>query len=216
MIKYYPKLTHTLSEINGEPTLLVHSMGGCNLCCYNCLNYGTLISNGKNYIAVNEIVETIKQVGELYNYLVLSGGEFLINNTEDIKRDINLIRKVFEGKIIIYTNGYYPHKMLEINDIVDGFHTDMKLPYHLINIDDNDLIEAVLGKKLSQNEISLFIKSIEITIKYDKGLNQIRSVRYPFLNESAFKENQSFINNLNEVYQKQTPYYVNNFVERED
>lgn len=218
MIKYLDRFTPSLSEINNSPTLLIHGLSSCNFHCYNCLNYETIVNHIKDkYYSIQDIVSFLRLSNNLYNYIALSGGEFLLFDTSDIINDINKIRSVFAGKIIIYTNGTFPDKIkiLSENNIVDGFHTDMKLPYHLLNNkEDDEVIKQTIGKSLSSFELNNLMQSIKYTVKYDKGYNQVRSVRYPFLHESAFVENQNFISELNLVYQRETPYYINDFVEK--
>jgi len=161
------------------------------------------------------IKEQIRLNERLVDAIIISGGEFLINEITDIENFLCDIK----NKIIINTNGSYPDKMeyLISKGLVDGFHTDMKLPYHLLDCHcDKDLIELIVGRYLSESEISRFISSLEITVKTDKGYNQIRSVKYPFMDDSAFNENRRFIDGLNKKYNKNTPYYINDFIEGDD
>jgi hypothetical protein len=68
---------------------------------------------------------------------------------------------------------------------------------------------------ITVTNLSLFDKlldALEFTIAYDKGYNRIRSVRYPFISESAFEENFRYIYELNRRYGKNVPYDVNPFI----
>ena len=219
MIKYYDKLSISLSEINYEPTLLLFSLEGCNLKCYNCLNYDILVKfKQTKYKTIDEICYYIKRNDFLFESIVLSGGEYLISPLDTIINDIQKIKTITDKKIIIYTNGSFPEKMIALYDLVDGFHTDMKLPYHLLDInEDKELIQLILGTNINQTTLNKLIQSIELTVKLDKGNNQIRSVEYPFLDISAFEANKEYINKLNKKHGKNVPYYINNFinVERE-
>lgn len=218
MIKYYPKLSISLSEVNYEPTLLLYSLEGCTFHCYQCLNYKTLINTKyNNYKTIDDICKYLKRNSYLFENIVLSGGEFLISPLNDIISDLQKIRSVTNKNIIIYTNGMFPEKMIAIKDIVNGFHTDMKLPYHLLDInEDKVLINTTFGIELNQTTIDKLNKSIELTVALDCGNNQIRSVKYPFLNDSAFESNAEYIELLNKQYNKSTPYYINNFVEENE
>ncbi|HAS92857.1 MAG TPA: hypothetical protein DCS12_11805 [Clostridiales bacterium] len=214
MIKYLDKFVPSMSEINNSPTLLIHSLCSCNFHCYNCLNYDELIlKQHLKYFNIDDITKFLQHWGALYSYIALSGGEFLLNNTQDIISDVKAIQKVFHGKIIVYTNGTQPQKIFDLKDIVDGFHTDMKLPYHLLQLpEDNELINAVVGRTLSKNDIDNLLLSIQYTIQYNKGYNQIRSVSYPMLDASAFKENEKYLKSISEQYKNPIEYKVNTFV----
>ena len=219
MIKYYNKIISSISEVNKSPTLLVHSLCGCNLKCYNCFNYEDIVlKKHKNIYTIHNIVEFLKLNSYMYEYLVISGGEFLINNLSDIENDLYSIREASEIKIILYTNGLFPAKLqyLLALKLIDGVHTDMKLPFHYINpCTDKEIILKTLGKNINRSNINDILKSIVFTVYYDNGLNQIRSVRYPFLESSVFEDNLKYINKLNVEYNKNTPYFVNNFFDRD-
>ena len=88
---------------------------------------------------------------------------------------------------------------------------DLKLPYDLIDESDSDLMLHTLGKKLNREERANLLNSIELVVKSDKGFSQIRSVKYPFLDESAFFECNRYIKELNDKYKKNTPYEVHPF-----
>jgi pyruvate-formate lyase-activating enzyme len=163
---------------------------------------------------MDDICEYIKRNDFLFESIVLSGGEYLISPLDTLMHDLTKLRNSTNKKIIIYTNGMFPEKMIAIKDLVDGFHTDMKLPYHLLDIyEDEEIIKTTLGIMANQTILDKLNKSIELTVKLDKGNNQIRSVKYPFMNESAFEENMDHIKKLNNTYVKNTKYYINSFVE---
>jgi pyruvate-formate lyase-activating enzyme len=165
------------------------------------------------------ILDQIELNGYLADAVIISGGEFLLNNVDKIYFFLRQLKEIFNGLVIINTNGTSPDKMQKLIDIsrFDGFHTDMKLPYHLLDSNkDSELVKSIIGRVLSTNEIDNILQSLELTVQYDKGFNQIRSVKYPFLHQSAFKENQKYINGLNEKYNKCTQYYINEFMEGEE
>ena len=216
MIKYYNKLTSSISEINNSPTLLIHSLCGCNLKCYNCFNYEELVNKKhEEYYTIDDIVHYIKLNGYIYDYIVLSGGEFLKNKLTDIIHDIAEIKNICASPIIIYTNGTFPHSLryfLEQN-IINGFHTDLKLPFQYI---DKNIDKGIIIKTLGTNvDIDDVLLSIEYTIQFDKGLNQIRSIKYPFLDDSVYNDNHQYINKLNKKYNKNVPYCINDFINEE-
>lgn len=214
MMRYYQHVQITLAEIKGQSVLLVHVLSGCMFQCYQCLNYDELIKKKHDhYLSIDDIVRIIQRQEVLIDTIVLSGGEVLLASLDDLINDLKAIKKVTKKPIILYTTGYFPEKMEVLIDesLVDGYHIDMKLPYHLIHEHDQDLVKLTLGKTLHKDEITNLLKALDIVVRYDQGLNQIRSVRYPFLDESAFDECQIYINHLNELYQKNTPYEVHSF-----
>ena len=218
MIKYYNKFITSVSEINNSPTLLIHSLCGCNLKCYNCINYDELIiKKHKNYHNINQVIELLKLNAFLYEYIVISGGEYLINDVEEILSDIKQIKNIINSPLIIYTNGTFPLKIQKILqwNIVDGIHTDMKLPYQYLKHEiDKDIIFKTLGVNISRKIIKNMLLSLQYTVKFDKGLNQIRSVKYPFLDNDVFEDNKKYIEELNIKYKKNVPYKINEYIEK--
>lgn len=218
MIKYYNKFTTSISEINNSPTLIIHSLCGCNLKCYNCINYDELIiKKHKNYHNINQVIELLKLNAFLYEYIVISGGEYLINDVEEILSDIKQIKYIIKSPLIIYTNGTFPLKIQKILqwNIVDGIHTDMKLPYQYLKHEiDKNIIFKTLGVNISRKIINNMLLSLQYTVKFDKGLNQIRSVKYPFLDNDVFEDNKKYIEELNIKYKKNVPYKINEYIEK--
>ncbi len=220
MIKYYPKINLSLSEVNNQPTLLIYSLEGCNLNCYKCFNRNLIDNKYKDYYTINDIINYIKLNENIFESIVFSGGEYLVSSSLDIFHDLSLIKSITKKPIIIYTNGFLVDKIFmftespSIKNIVDGFHIDMKLPYHLLDIKkDKELIIKALGIKLNENNINNPLTSISYVIKNDKGYSQVRSVKYPFLDESAFIECEKYIQEVNKFYGKNVPYFTNEFVE---
>jgi len=218
VIKYYNKFITSVSEINNSPTLLIHSLCGCNLKCYNCINYDELIiKKHKNYHNINQVIELLKLNAFLYEYIVISGGEYLINDVEEILSDIKQIKNIIKSPLILYTNGTFPLKIQKILqwNIVDGIHTDMKLPYQYLKHEiDKDIIFKTLGVNISRKIIKNMLLSLQYTVKFDKGLNQIRSVKYPFLDNDVFEDNKKYIEELNIKYKKNVPYKINEYIEK--
>ncbi len=216
MIKYYNKIILSLAEITAHPVLLIHGLTGCAFHCFKCFNYDTLIkATPKEPYSIDDVVDTIKKQERLVDYIVFSGGEFLRATLEELRHDLQAVKAATRKPIIVYTTGIELAKMkaLFFEGLVDGYHLDMKLPYHLLNEDDYDLIELTMG--IPVTNLTLFdtlLDALEFAIAYDKGFNRIRSVRYPFIGDSAFEENHRYVYDLNRKYGKTVPYDVNPFV----
>jgi hypothetical protein len=220
MIKYYDKIILSLSEIKDQPSLLIHSLTGCMFHCFHCINYDELIAKEhSNYYTIDDVIKVIKQQEQLYKNIIISGGEYLLAPLDLLIDDLKRIKEATKKPIIIYTTGIELKKMEKLNELklIDGFHIDMKLPYHLINDQDFDLIEMTMGIKIhSLSLIHRLDAAIEFVIKNDLGYSQVRSVRYPFLDESAFLECKLRVDKLNNRYNKNTPYLVNRFMYNEE
>jgi len=216
MIRYYNKLILSLSEIEGHPSLLIHGLTGCMFHCFKCFNYEELIEKKhESYYTIKDLLNYIVKQQDLFEYILFSGGEFMRAPIEDLIEDLTKIKAAVDKKIIIYTTGIALDKMKTLTDLnlVDGYHIDMKLPYHLLSSDDKDIIEMTMGIKVKDlTLVNQLIDSIKFVVKNDQGLSQIRSVKYPFLDESAFKECKSFINSLNDLYNKNITYEAHTFI----
>jgi len=214
MITYYKHVEISFSEVKEKSVLLLFGLTGCMFHCYKCINYVELIQKKHDqYYTIEDILHIIQLEEALFDWIILSGGEYLMAPVSKIIDDLEKIKKMTRKPIIIYTTGYYLEKMelLWKKRLVEGFHVDMKLPYHLLTSDDHEIIKYTIGKSLHTKDIQTLIKAIDFTVSHDSGFNQIRSVRYPHLDESAFDECRLFIQKLNEKYQKQTPYEVHPF-----
>ena len=154
MIKYYKDFSLSLTEINNKPTLSVYSLEKCNLNCFECLNK-PILQNKENYKTIEDIINYIDNNDNLFEYIVFSGNEFLTASLEDLGNDLLKIRQITDKHIVIYTNGTFPSKMKRIyaTSLVDGFHTDIKLPWHLITMKDKELMLMTVGKFLFDYEI---------------------------------------------------------------
>lgn len=216
MIKYYKNLILSLSEISGHPSLLIHGLMGCAFHCYHCFNYDEIIANKpEEYYTIEDVIRYISKQQNLFDYIIFSGGEFLLASIDDLIEDLSKVKSISGKPIIVYTTGieYGKIKRLHELQLVDGFHMDMKLPYHLLSHEDKDLIELTMGIKVK--DLSLFstmLQSLDYIIKTDRGHSRFRSVAYPFVSESAFEENRLYINELNRIHGKNVPYDVNPFV----
>jgi organic radical activating enzyme len=200
------KIIRSFVDLPDHTSLIIHSIG-CNLNCYQCFNYKPLIEHPADTCATEELLEKLKCVGSLSDAIIVSGGEFLNNKTEDIIHFLQQLKLFYRGLVIINTNGCFPDKMKLIGKMVDGFHTDMKLPFYCVDIDiDRDIMQMLLGEVIDPN---IALESIEYTIQSDKGYSQIRSVDYELFDKNTFAENKRYIESLNHKYGKNTPYFVN-------
>jgi len=214
-MKFYKKLIRTFNDLPNHTTLLIHSLAGCNLHCYGCHNYEEIVAKKQHDFFTSEnIIEHLKLNGYLFDAVLFSGGEFLIEEINTVSSFLTKIRNIFEGKIVINTNGSFPEKIIILHEqqLVDGFHIDMKLPYHLLNIvDDQEIFKSVIGIKPTQEFIDKLLQSIELVIKYNSPLSQVRTVKYPILDNSFFVEIERFIISLNQKYNSHVPYQLNDF-----
>jgi pyruvate-formate lyase-activating enzyme len=215
MISYYPSANLSLSEIKGQTTLSFHGITGCMFHCYHCFNYDDLILHPpKKRFNIDDVISQAKQQESLVDAYIFSGAEFLMASLDDIIHDLSLLKTHLKKPIILYTTGAFFEKLKYIVDhhLVDGVHIDMKLPYHLLTEDDDWIIKKTMGvDALKKGYIDACMKSIEYVIQHDQGLSQIRSVRYPFLDDSAFNASESYIQALNQQFNKHTPYEVHPF-----
>lgn len=216
-IHYYENIIFSMSEIENHPVLLVHALTGCMFHCYKCFNYEELIQKKhEKFYTIDDVLQVIDRQQNLIDYILFSGGEYLLAPLESLLHDLKKVRAITDKKIIIYTTGYALDKMkvLVKEKLVDGFHIDMKLPYHLLTVDDFELIEHTMGIRLKDMTlINQLIDAVDFVVKNDHGLSQVRSVKYPFLDESAFVECKSFIDRLNRLYNRNIPYFANRFLD---
>lgn len=216
-IRYYEKIIFSMSEIEGHPVLLVHALTGCMFHCYKCFNYDELINKKHDkFYVIDDVLKVVERQNHMIDYVLFSGGEYLLAPIESLIHDLEKVRAITDRKIIIYTTGYELHKMkiLVKRDLVDGFHIDMKLPYHLLTTDDFDLVEHTMGIKV--NDLTMtnrLMDALDFVVKNDRGYSQVRSVKYPFLDDSAFEECKSFIDRLNRLYNRNIPYFANRFLD---
>ena len=171
-IHYYEKLIFSMSEIEGHPVLLVHALTGCMFHCFKCFNYEELIeTKHEKFYTIDDVCKAIERQNNLIEYVLISGGEYLLAPLESLVHDLEKIRAITDRKIIVYTTGYELNKMkvLVEKKLVDGFHIDMKLPYHLLTEDDLELIEHTMGIKVKDlNLINQLIDAIDfVIVKFD-------------------------------------------------
>ena len=217
-MKFYTQFIRSFRDLPGYHSLLIHSLVGCNFSCFSCHNYEELVlkKDLQQFYSPEDIVSHLKQNGYFFDALIFSGGEFLLENSDEIIAFLSEVKSVFKGVIIINTNGSFPEKikLLIGSNLVDGFHVDLKLPYHLLDIkDDLDIYKRVLGINPTESFIEKLISSIEIVIQHNSPYSKIRTVKYPILSDEFFIENQKFIAKLNQKYNSNVVYTVNEFLD---
>jgi len=215
MISYYPKSNISMSEIQGQTTMSFHGITGCMFHCYQCFNYEDVILHPpKERYTIDDVISEIKKQEVLIDTVIISGAEYLMAPLDKIIHDLTLIKHSTTRQLILYTTGAFFQKLKTIVDlnILDGIHIDMKLPYHILTEQDTWIIQKTMGvDALKRGYIDNCMQSIDYVIQHDQGYSQIRSVKYPFLDDSAFNMSQQWITELNIKYHKDTPYEVHLF-----
>lgn len=216
-MRFYKNMIRSYIDLPNNISMVIHNIScGCNFKCYGCFNYNDLIVNPPNeYYTEEDILNIIKKQGFMFDAIIFSGGEFLLEDVKNIENFLKSIKKIFNGKIVIYTNGTSPNKVeyLLNKNLVDGFHVDMKLPYHLLDVNkDKELFNIVLGINPTQNTMNNILKTINIVIKNGSKYNQIRTVKYPILTDDYFKEIELYIKQLENKYNTKIEYRLNDFI----
>ncbi len=214
MLAFYPGFIRTFDDLPGRVSLLIHSWNGCNMRCFGCHNYDELIATKPDArrLTATQAVERIHANAGLFDALLVSGGELLMNNASDLSDFFRRVRDAFEGAVIVYTNGTYPRKLQMLLDwrLIDGVHIDMKLPYHLLDPDeDSDVYETIIGTVPSQSLCRNMLESVEAVIRHNGANSQVRTVRYPQLSDEYFERIRAYVNGLNAKHGSRVPYFLN-------
>ncbi|MFC4389018.1 4Fe-4S cluster-binding domain-containing protein [Gracilibacillus marinus] len=215
-MEFYNNFIRTFNDLPDHTTLLVHSLSGCLLHCYGCHNYDEIIANKpKLYKTEQDLYDYLDKSGFLFDAIMFSGGEFLIDKIDDIIQLLTRVRKCFDGKIIVTTCGAYPNKLKQLIELhlVDGIHIDMKLPYHALDIkEDKEIFQAVIGISPNQKLITHFLESINIVLQHNSPYDQVRTVKYPILDQAFFDEIEQYITDQKTYWDSQVAYYLNEFL----
>ncbi|GBF11202.1 4Fe-4S cluster-binding domain-containing protein [Tepidibacillus sp. HK-1] len=216
-MKFYKQVMRTFVDLPSHHSLLIHSLVGCNMHCFGCHNYDEIVAKKhEEFFTEEDMIQQIQLNGYFFDAIIFSGGEFLLEKIEPIINFLNRIRSIFHGLIIINTNGTFPDKMRTLinQKLVDGFHIDMKLPYHLLDInEDKEIFQAIMGIEPTQHFLEKLLTSIEIVIQQNSPYSQIRTVKYPILSDEFFEEIEYYIKTLNQNYHTQVEYRINEFLD---
>ena len=190
--------------------MLVYSIG-CNLKCYGCFNYEALIANPIDTCDDEYIIDSIKRNGFMFDSIIFSGGEFLVNRICDIERVLNRTRDIFSGVIIVNTNGTFPEKVKHLIDLgaVDGIHLDIKLPIDVNS--EYDIKEDVIGFK--NVDLKLVYETADIIAKRNSPLSRFRTVKYPILSDEYFDLIKLSVAKINEKNKSNIEWSVNDFLD---
>lgn len=217
MIKFYNKIINSTVEMNGSPSMVIHSLNGCNLKCYKCHNYKELIEkNHDDFYCADDILDIIVSSGYMFDFIIFSGGEFLINNIDDIKSFLFNVRSVYDGEIIINTNGSFPEKIKTLIDLnlVDAFHLDLKISP--IEKEWIHLESQVLGiNKLEF--INKYRRNLKESLSYimeqNSNYSMIRTVNYPIINQEYLEDIYKDYILIKEEFNSKVKYQLNDFYE---
>lgn len=215
-MKFYYNFIRTFTDLPNHTTLLLHSLSGCPLKCFGCHNYDEIVANTpKEYKSVDDVYDYLKKSGFLFDAIMFSGGEFLINSLDEVRVLLQNVRTLFDGKIIVTTSGIYHQKVhtLYEESLVDGIHIDMKLPYHVMDVkEDIQIFRDIMGITPTKKVINQLITSVEEVIAHNSIFDQVRTVRYPLLDDVFFKEIRHFVEERKSYHGSMVPYFLNEFV----
>lgn len=215
-MKLYNNFIRTFTDLPNHTTLLIHSLSGCPLQCYGCHNYDEIIANTpKEYKTPEDLYEYLQMSGFLFDAIMFSGGEFLINPLQQVRDLLHNVRSIFPGKIIVTTSGIYFNKLKALyeENLVDGIHIDMKLPYHVLDIQtDAQIYKDIMGITPSEKVVEQLIASVNAVIEHNAAVDQVRTVKYPLLDEDFFTAIRQFVDERKAYYNSNVPYFLNEFV----
>jgi len=215
-MKLYNNFIRTFTDLPNHTTLLIHSLSGCPLHCFGCHNYDEIIANTpKEYKTTDDLYDYLKKSGFLFDAVMFSGGEFLINPLNEVRDLLQRVRELFDGKIIVTTSGIYLQKLQALygENLVDGIHIDMKLPYHVLDVkEDAQIYKDIMGITPSKKLVDQLIASVDAVIEHNSILDQVRTVKYPLLDEAFFTEIRYFVEERKAYHGSIVPYFLNEFV----
>ncbi|WP_341278068.1 radical SAM protein [Paenibacillus sp. FSL H8-0537] len=215
MLTFYPRFIRTFTDLPGHLSLLIHAWNGCNMRCYGCHNDAELIAQKPVphlLLTPEQTLERLSGSDGLFDAVLFSGGEFLISSAAELESFLRRVRLIFRGKIIVMTNGTFPGKLKHLLELalIDGVHIDMKLPFHLLDpVEDAEVFEAIIGAQPSDRFCQDILDSVDLVIRHNSRLSQVRTVRYPLLSEEFFVQIASYIEQLKDKYDSIVPYYLN-------
>lgn len=215
-MKLYNNFIRTFTDLPNHTTLFIHSLSGCPLRCFGCHNYDEIIANTpKQYKTTDDLYAYMQKSGFLFDAIMFSGGEFLINPLDEVREVLTRIREIFHGRIIVTTSGVYYKKLqaLYTEHLVDGVHIDMKLPYHMLDVKaDAQIFKDIMGITPSEKLIEQLLASVDAVIAHNSVLDQVRTVKYPLLDEDFFTEIKRFVDERKAYHNSVVPYFLNEFI----
>ncbi len=215
-VKFYNNFIRTFTDLPNHTTLLIHSLSGCPLKCFGCHNYDEIIANTpKEYKTTDDLYEYLRLSGFLFDAIMFSGGEFLINPMKDIRALLLEVRARFDGVIIVTTSGMYFDKVRMLYDekLVDGIHIDMKLPYHTLDVvEDADIYHDIMGIRPNVKMVDNLILSVDAVIAHNSELDQVRTVRYPLLDDAFFEQIKAYVDSRKAHHNSEVSYFLNDFI----
>lgn len=222
-IKFYPNILFSFAEIHNQQSLILTSYGKCFFHCYECHNFDYIFAKKKDFISEETTIEKISltlnnfENIDIIDNIIISGGEFLFYNIDQILSFLEKIKK-FKKNIIIYTNGTYPNKIKTLIDskLIDGFHLDIKYPLNFYLYFEK--IQEVLGINISKKDFFILdeqiIKSANLISEFYKTIpfSQFRTVRYPICDDNYFNSCLKSTYIFREKTNFQLKHKINEFV----
>src|SRR5699024_4350144 len=92
-MKLYNNFIRTFNDLPDHTTLLIHSLSGCPLHCFGCHNYDEIVANTPaEYKTPDDLYHYLDKSGFLFDAVMFSGGEFLIDRVDDIADLLETVR----------------------------------------------------------------------------------------------------------------------------
>lgn len=198
-------IVRSLVDIPNEISMIISSVVGCNLKCYKCHSWNHIVNHKAETISEIEIIEKIKLNGFMFDNIILSGGEIMMNNIDELINFISEIKKIFDGKVIIYTNGFYYNNIKKLYniDLVDDWYVDIKFPYNINFTEELYLkYKSIVGIDYRFYDVHRAMNTIKLLKDY-----HFRTVKYPNFS-------YELLNGINDIVEKYNLNHTfNEFIE---
>lgn len=215
MLCFHPRFIRTFVDVPGHLSLLIHAWNGCNMRCCGCHNEAELLARKpEGQLTPEQTIGRIGAYGDMFDAVIFSGGEFLVNEPVEVEPFLRQVRSVFHGKVILFTNGTFPGKLKNMldNRLIDGVHIDLKLPFHCMDpADDCEVFQAIIGTVPSKRFCQDILHSVDAVIRHNSVVSQVRTVKYPQLSDEYFEQISAYVTALNAKYGSSVPYFLNPF-----
>lgn len=191
----------TYTDVKGKCSLIFFTYG-CNLHCFECHVYAELNVPTVTIIPADTswVLDKIKEGEGFVDCVIFSGGEFLINDVDEIEKFLIEVKEIFSGKIIINTNGTFPKKMDRLSYLIDGFYLDVKAPFWLLNgynVVDSAYFKLIYGVDYSPELILNLKKSLLFLSSRKSEYDRTRTVKYPIMPDCMFSDIEKAMKRLN-------------------